>query len=76
MLAQVVFRLRNLGTWNIARVTLATVLLAGTPLLESLPASAAVGAVAACCAALIGYESLQHRAANAVAEESVPRYGN
>jgi low temperature requirement protein LtrA len=74
VLAQVAFRLRTTGTWNVARIVLATGVLVSTPLLELLPASAAVGTVAACCAVLISYESLRHRSDDVVAEEPVPEY--
>lgn len=74
VLAQVAFRLRTTGTWNVGRVVLAAALLAATPLLELTAASMAVWIVAVCCAALIGYEALRHRSDEAAVEEQVPDY--
>lgn len=74
VLAQVAFRLRTLGTWNVARVVLALALVAVTPLLGLLPAAAAVGVVAAGCVALVAYEAVRHGDVDAAVEEPVPEY--
>jgi low temperature requirement protein LtrA len=73
VLAQVAFRLRTTGTWNVGRVVLAVVLLATTPLMGRLSSSAAVFVVAACCLALVGYEESRRRD-ESVSEESVPEH--
>jgi low temperature requirement protein LtrA len=61
VLAQVAFRLRTTGTWNVGRLVLAVVLLGITPLLGRLPSSGAIFVVGACCLVLIGYEESRHR---------------
>ncbi len=74
VLAQVAFRLRVLGTWNVARVVLAAAVLLSTPLLGLLPAAADIGLVAAACTVLVVFESLRGRPIDAPVEELVPDY--
>ena len=65
LLAHIAFRLRNVRSVNRPRLVTAAVLLALIPLATSVPALAALSAVAVLCAALIGYEAIAYREARA-----------
>lgn len=74
VLAQLAFRLRTTGTWNVGRLVIAVVVLASTPLLGLLPAALAVWAIALCGIVLLLVERVSHPKDEAAVDEPVPDY--
>jgi len=63
LIGHVLFRLRNVRTWNKQRVVVAVICLALIPLLHSVDALIALAIIAAALASLIAYEALRFREA-------------
>ena len=61
LLAHVVFRRRNVGSWNPHRTLTAVLLLLFIPVAERIPALAALATLAAVLAALVTYEAVRFR---------------
>jgi hypothetical protein len=59
LIAHVLFRLRNVRTWNRHRSIVSVLLLVLIPFALELPALATLGLVAALCVGLIAYEAIR-----------------
>jgi low temperature requirement protein LtrA len=65
LIGHILFRLRNVHSWNRQRVVVAALLLAAVPLLHRVDALAAVALVSAVTTTLIAYEAIHFRTARA-----------
>jgi len=65
LLAQIAFRLRNVGSLNRPRLVAAAACLALIPVAVEVEALAAAAAIAAICTLLVTYEAIRYREARA-----------